>query len=114
MGIDLRFQAKRPGLEMLLHPVDMKFNYDKSYASRTPEAYETLLLDIMRGDSTLFMRADQIEAAWKIIMPILDAWNNNPPADFPNYAAGTMGPEGAEALIAKDGHSWNASSWNKK
>ena len=106
MGIRLRFQAKRPGLEMLLHPVDMLFNYNESYSSGTPEAYETLLLDIMQGDSTLFMRADQVEAAWDILMPIINAWDNNPSVNFPNYAAGLQGPEDAEALIAKDGHNW--------
>ncbi|MEI9935498.1 MAG: glucose-6-phosphate dehydrogenase [Ferruginibacter sp.] len=109
MGIKLGFQAKRPGLEMLLSPVDMQFNYDDTYTSNsaeTPEAYETLLLDIMEGDSTLFMRGDQVEAAWKVVMPIIDKWENNPSVNFPNYAAGTQGPEDAEALIARDGHNW--------
>jgi glucose-6-phosphate 1-dehydrogenase len=106
MGIRLRFQAKRPGLSMLLYPVDMQFNYNESYTSGTPEAYETLLLDIMEGDSTLFMRADQVEAAWKVLMPIINAWENNPSVNFPNYEAGMQGPEDAEALIARDGHSW--------
>ncbi len=106
MGIHLQFQAKRPGLKMLLSPVDMQFNYEDSYTSGTPEAYETLLLDIMEGDSTLFMRADQVESAWKALMPIINAWESNPSVNFPNYAAGMQGPEDAEALIAKDGHSW--------
>ena len=106
MGIRLRFQAKRPGLEMLLSPVDMLFDYAESYTSGTPEAYETLLLDIMQGDSTLFMRADQVEAAWDILMPIINAWENSPSVNFPNYAAGMQGPEDAEALIARDGHNW--------
>ncbi len=112
MEIRLRFQAKRPGLEMLLHPVDMLFNYNESYLSgssaavETPEAYETLLLDVMQGDSTLFMRADQVESAWDILMPVINAWETNPSVNFPNYAAGMQGPEDAEALIAKDGHNW--------
>jgi glucose-6-phosphate 1-dehydrogenase len=106
MGIRMRFQAKRPGLKMVLYPVDMQFNYHESYTSGTPEAYETLLLDIMEGDSTLFMRADQVEAAWKALMPIINAWENNPSVNFPNYEAGMQGPEDAEALIAKDGHNW--------
>lgn len=114
MGIRMRFQAKRPGLKMVLYPVDMQFNYDESYTSGTPEAYETLLLDIMEGDSTLFMRADQIEAAWKAMMPILNAWEANPSVNFPNYEAGMQGPEDAEALIAKDGHSWSVSTPLKK
>jgi glucose-6-phosphate 1-dehydrogenase len=84
----------------------MLFNYNDSYAAGAPEAYETLLLDIFEGDATLFMRADQVEAAWNILMPIIDAWNANPSPNFPNYAAGMPGPEDAEALIAKDGHHW--------
>ena len=106
MGIRLRFQAKRPGLKMLLQPVDMLFNYADSYTSGTPEAYETLLLDIMEGDSTLFMRADQVEAAWEILKPIINKWDTNPSVNFPNYAAGMQGPEDSEALIAKDGNNW--------
>jgi len=106
MGIQLRFQAKRPGLEMRLTPVDMLFDYNEAYPSGSPEAYETLLLDIMKGDTTLFMRADQVEAAWNILMPIIDAWEKNPSVNFPNYAAGMQGPEDSEALIARDGHNW--------
>ena len=106
MGIRLRFQAKRPGLKMLLNPVDMIFNYSDSYVDGTPEAYETLLLDIFEGDATLFMRADQVEAAWNILMPIIETWAANSSPNFPNYAAGTHGPEDAQALIARDGHNW--------
>jgi len=106
MDIRIRFQAKRPGQKMTLSPVDMVFNYEEAYEDHSPEAYETLLLDIMEGDATLFMRADQVEAAWRVITPILEAWQNRPPVDFPNYAPGTWGPEDAEALIARDGHNW--------
>jgi glucose-6-phosphate 1-dehydrogenase len=106
MDIRLRFQAKRPGQAMVLNPVDMIFSYEDAYDGHEPEAYETLLLDVMEGNATLFMRADQVEAAWKIIMPILDAWEARPPVDFPNYAPGSWGPEDAEALIARDGHNW--------
>ncbi len=106
MGIRMRFQAKRSGLEMILYPVDMQFNYDESYTSGTPEAYETLLLDIMEGDSTLFMRTDQVEAAWKALMPVINSWEVDPSVNFPNYEAGMQGPEDAESLIAKGGHSW--------
>jgi glucose-6-phosphate 1-dehydrogenase len=104
MDIQMLFQAKRPGLKMLLHPVTMQFNYIESYTSGTPEAYETLLLDIMEGDSTLFMRADQVEAAWKALMPIINSWEANPPVNFPNYESGMQGPEEAEVLIAKNVH----------
>jgi glucose-6-phosphate 1-dehydrogenase len=106
MGISTRVQAKRPGLKMELYPVDMHFDYNESYTSGTPEAYETLLLDIMEGDATLFMRADQVEAAWKILMPVINSWAKNPPDNFPNYKAGSQGTEDAEILVAKDGHSW--------
>ncbi len=106
MDIRLRFQAKRPGQFMILNPVDMIFNYKEAYEGDEPEAYETLLLDIMGGNATLFMRSDQVEAAWKIIMPILEAWTMRPPVDFPNYAPDSWGPEDAEALIARDGHNW--------
>ena len=96
MTITLSFQAKRPGLQMLLNPVDMLFDYDESYKTGTPEAYETLLLDVMQGDTTLFMRADQVEAAWDVIMPVLKAWEADTPVHFPNYASGTPGPEGSD------------------
>src|SRR5450759_745851 len=106
MGIRLRFQSKRPGLKMLLNPVNMLFDYYSSYATVAPEAYETLLYDIIIGDATLFMRADQVEAAWSILMPIIEAWDADTTTGFPNYPVGTQGPEDAEALIARDGHNW--------
>src|SRR6478672_6801226 len=108
MDIRLRFQAKQPGPHMALQPVDMIFSYSDAYGGdeKQPEAYETLLEDVIEGNPTLFMRADQVEAAWTIIEPILDAWQTRSPVDFPNYAPGSWGPEDAEALIAKDGHHW--------
>jgi glucose-6-phosphate 1-dehydrogenase len=106
MDIRLRFQSKRPGQSVSLNPVDMKFSYKDEYDGNEPEAYETLLLDVMEGNATLFMRKDQVEAAWKIVMPILEAWQNRTPSNFPNYAPGSWGPEDAEALIARDGHQW--------
>jgi glucose-6-phosphate 1-dehydrogenase len=106
MGIRLRFQSKRPGLKMLLNPVNMLFDYYSSYATVAPEAYETLLYDIISGDATLFMRADQMEAAWSILMPVIESWESNTATGFPNYSVGTQGPEDAEALIARDGHTW--------
>ncbi|WP_243371756.1 glucose-6-phosphate dehydrogenase [Geotalea sp. SG265] len=105
-GIIARVQAKQPGTRMLLGPVDMQFLYREAFRALAPEAYETLLLDIIRGDATLFMRADQVESAWSVITPILEAWDSVPPADFPNYEAGGWGPEAADVLIARDGHSW--------
>lgn len=114
MGIRLRFQAKQPGLDMHLTPVDMLFDYSNTYTTGSPEAYETLLLDVMQGDATLFMRADQVEAAWDVIMPVIDTWKANPSVNFPNYAAGMQGPEDSEALIARDGNSWIAMPFEKK
>ncbi|MBS1564716.1 MAG: glucose-6-phosphate dehydrogenase, partial [Bacteroidetes bacterium] len=106
MDIRIRFQAKRPGQSMILNPVDMVFSYKDAYNDDEPEAYETLLLDVMEGNATLFMRSDQVEAAWKIIMPILETWQTRVPVGFPNYTPGSWGPEDAEALIARDGRNW--------
>jgi glucose-6-phosphate 1-dehydrogenase len=105
-GILLRFQAKQPGATLHLSPVDMHFSYQEAFKTKSPEAYETLLIDVMTGDATLFMRADQVEASWSALMPILDAWENSRPADFPNYRSGTWGPKAAEVLVTKDGRSW--------
>jgi glucose-6-phosphate 1-dehydrogenase len=104
-GIVLRFQAKLPGPKMHLRSVEMQFNYQDAFSARSPEAYETLLLDIMENDATLFMRSDQVEAAWRLLMPVLEAWAAGPPSDFPNYAAGAWAPEDAQGLLAQ-GHYW--------
>jgi glucose-6-phosphate 1-dehydrogenase len=98
-GIVLGFQAKYPGAKMQLRPVDMRFSYRGSFAAPSPDAYETLLWDVMKNDATLFMRADQVEAAWTLLMPVLEAWNTTQPGDFPNYAAGSWGPEEAQGLL---------------
>jgi len=105
-GIVTRIQAKQPGTRLLLGPVDMQFRYSDAFRSVSPEAYETLLLDVLRGDATLFMRADQVECAWRIVAPLLEAWEAVPPGDFPDYPVGSWGPEAADLLIARDGHSW--------
>ena len=105
-GIVLRFQAKQPGPTLHLSPVDMHFSYQEAFKSKSPQAYETLLADVMSGDATLFMRADQVEASWTVLTPILDAWAKRKPAGFPNYPSGSWGPKVAEALIEKDGRSW--------
>lgn len=106
MSIRLQVQSKRPGLNMVLNPVDMVFDYKGTYDNDTPEAYETLLLDTMMGDQTLFMRGDQVEMAWELMMPILNAWESKKSINFPNYPADSWGPEEAEALIARDGFHW--------
>lgn len=108
MDIRLRFMAKKTGLEMSLVPAEMVFDFNNGQIphSQPPEAYETLLLDAMLGDATLFMRSDQVETAWDVIMPILETWESRHSLEFPNYPAGMWGPENAEALIARDGHTW--------
>jgi glucose-6-phosphate 1-dehydrogenase len=109
-GIVLRFQAKQPGSILHLSPVNMHFSYRETFKSRSPQAYETLLADVMAGDATLFMRADQVEESWTAITPILNTWENTPPGDFPNYPSGSWGPEAADALMTRDGRSWHHSN----
>ncbi len=105
-GIGLEFAAKRPGPTVTLGNVSMDFAY-KNYFKLAPNTgYETLLYDCMIGDATLFQRADNIEAGWRAVQPILDAWAKNPPKDFPNYSAGTSGPATANELLARNGHGW--------
>jgi len=103
-GIVVTFGAKRPGTEMHTATVHMDFCYQTSFGVRFPSAYETLLLDVMQGDPTLFIRRDEIEAQWKLITPILEAWAKQKPPKFPNYAAGSEGPAEAEALPVRNGH----------
>jgi glucose-6-phosphate 1-dehydrogenase len=105
-GILLRFNSKVPGLGMDIRPVTMDFTYGASFSADTPDAYETLILDSMLGDQSLFTRADEVEAAWSIVSPIHDAWLDSPPPEFPNYPAGSWGPEAAEALMERDGRRW--------
>ena len=106
--ITIRFQAKVPGPTVRLTPVNMEFRYDDLAESSPATGYETLLYDCMNGDSTQFHRADMVETAWEIATPILDVWSALPPRDFPNYEAGTWGPDAANALIEGDGdgHKW--------
>ena len=105
-GILLRFGSKVPGLGLDIRTVNMDFTYGSAFSTDAPDAYETLLLDAMVGDPSLFTRADEVEAAWSIVNPILDAWLDSPAPDFPDYAGGTWGPEAADALIEADGRRW--------
>src|SRR6478672_10248755 len=105
MDIAFRFITKKTGLEMDMQSANMVFDYDKSSA-QSPEAYETLLHDAMRGDATVFMRADQVEEALDVITPVLEVWESRSSLDCPNYPAGTWGPEAAETLIARQGNVW--------
>jgi len=91
---------------MSVRPVNMEFLYGTSFMSQSPEAYERLILDTMRGDATLFARDDEVEAAWAIVDPILDAWQDGD-ADVPKYDAGSQGPEEANAIL-EPGQRWRA------
>lgn len=104
-GISLKFVSKRPGAGMTLRPVSMDFNYGASFGERSPSAYETLLLDAIIGDATLYTRQDMVEASWRAVQPILDSWSAQK-FSFPNYAAGTWGPAAADAMLARRGHVW--------
>jgi glucose-6-phosphate 1-dehydrogenase len=105
-AIMFMFQAKRPGYPVRLTPVTMHFDYCESFHSTPPDAYETLLHDIVINDATLFKRFDQVEIAWSVVMPVLQNWEADPSQTFPNYVSGTWGPEEAVALIAQDGRNW--------
>jgi glucose-6-phosphate 1-dehydrogenase len=88
-----------------IHPVTMDFNYKEAFHQALPGAYERLLLDVLRGDSTLFMRSDELEAAWQFVTPVLDYWENNQITPEP-YRCGTWGPRLADALLTNDGRTW--------
>ena len=105
-GIMLRFGAKVPGLGIDVRNVTMDFTYGSAFQTDSPDAYETLILDALLGDASLFTRADEVEQAWSIVDPIIDAWAHMPAPDFPNYEAGTWGPEAADDLVARDGRRW--------
>lgn len=90
---------------MTLRPVSMDFNYGSSFGERSPSAYETLLLDAIIGDATLYTRQDMVEASWAAVAPIQEAWGNEK-FNFPNYAAGTWGPEASDKMLARRGHIW--------
>jgi glucose-6-phosphate 1-dehydrogenase len=105
-GIALQFAAKRPGPTVTLDNVSMDFAYDAYFAAAPNTGYETLLYDCMIGDATLFQRADNIEAGWRAVQPLLDLWADSPPMDFPNYVAGSDGPAAADELLMRDGRAW--------
>jgi len=105
-GIMLRFGAKVPGLGLDVRSVTMDFTYGSAFNVDSPDAYETLILDALQGDASLFTRADEVEEAWSIVDPIIDAWASGPPPEFPNYDAGTWGPPDADELINRDGRHW--------
>ena len=105
-GVSLSLGAKIPGTRMRIRPVNMEFLYGTAFLSQSPEAYERLILDAMRGEATLFTRNDEVEAQWRICDPVVSAWSANAVA-LPQYAAGTQGPAEADRLLL-DGHQWRA------
>jgi len=105
-GIRLSFNAKRPGTAMDLDGVALDFKYTDWFRQEPAIGYETLIYDCLIGDATLFQRADQVEGAWKVVQPALDAWAAQPPTDFPNYAAGSAGPAAADEMLRRDGRAW--------
>jgi glucose-6-phosphate 1-dehydrogenase len=110
-GIMLRFAAKVPELGLDVRSVNMDFTYGLSFAREAPEAYETLLLDAMLGDASLFTRADEVEAAWGLVTPLIEIWDEwdrqgTPDSDMCFYEAGSWGPDNADQLMDRDGRRW--------
>ncbi len=105
-GITLKFGAKVPGPIMRIRSVAMDFGYGATFGAEDASPYERLILDCMKGDQTLFDRADGVEAAWALVDPVLSFWQSHANVQFPNYAAGTWGPSDADALLARDGRQW--------
>jgi glucose-6-phosphate 1-dehydrogenase len=108
-GIMLRFASKVPGLDLAVRSVSMDFAYGSAFTVEAPEAYETLLLDALHGDPSLYTRADEVEAAWSLVTPINQRWaelDARARPDFPDYAAGTWGPPSAAELLERDGRRW--------
>jgi glucose-6-phosphate 1-dehydrogenase len=105
-GIMLRFGAKVPGLGIDVRSVTMDFTYGSAFTVDSPDAYETLILDALLGDASLFTRADEVEGAWARVTPIVESWMDAPPPEFPNYEAGSWGPEAADELLAREGRRW--------
>lgn len=105
-GISLQFGAKVPGPAIRMDGVEMDFHYTDYFGMTPSTGYETLLYDCIIGDATLFQRSDNVENGWNVVQPILDVWKTSPPKNFPNYAAGTWGPQEAMELIERDGRHW--------
>jgi glucose-6-phosphate 1-dehydrogenase len=111
-GVSLSFEVKVPGAAVALTsqvevaPVNMDFTYDEVFGDSSAPAYETLLLDVMIGEATLFTRSDEVEAAWRVVDPLIQYWEQNPPEQMPTYAAGSWGPREANQLIAETGVKW--------
>jgi glucose-6-phosphate 1-dehydrogenase len=105
-GISLQFGAKTPGALLQIGRVQMDFNYEDYFGHSPSTGYETLIYDCMVGDQTLFQRDDNVEAGWRVVEPIQQVWSAEKPLDFPNYGAGSWGPQAAYELLARDGRQW--------
>lgn len=105
-GISLSFACKRPGMKIALEEVNMDFFYEEAFEQRSPEAYERLLLDALRGDASLFTRSDEVDCAWRFITAIHEGWAQIPPPKFPNYAPFSDGPKEADRLLAGTQAKW--------
>ena len=105
-GISITFEAKQPGPAVRVQPVRMDFGYGQGFAEESPDAYERLLMDVILGDQTLFIRRDEAEAAWTAVMPVLDAWSSADAPAIYAYDAGSWGPEAADTLIESHGARW--------
>lgn len=106
-GMSLRISSKQPGPRFKVRPVEMDFTYDSSFGVSSPEAYERLLLDVMKGDATLFTRDDEIEESWDLLAPIFDVWSGSNPPPLCTYEAGSWGPAAADDLLKGTGDSWS-------
>jgi glucose-6-phosphate 1-dehydrogenase len=106
-GISLRFEVKAPGADVGVRSFSLDFNYSEAFGENAPDAYETLLLDTMEGDASLFTRHDEVELAWSLMDPIIQAWRAGPSPQFPNYKAGSWGPREADGFLAAEGRYWN-------
>jgi glucose-6-phosphate 1-dehydrogenase len=105
-GISVSFGAKRPGTEMSIGNVTMKFNYLEAFGGASRSAYATLVNDCLRGDATLFDRGDSVEAAWSLVDPILDVWSAAKTATVPSYASGSWGPKESDLMLERDARQW--------
>jgi len=106
-GVEIRMQAKRPGPAFQLQRAGMRFDYAETFEASRGTGYEVLLYNALNGDPTLFSRTDFVEASWRIMQPVLDAWSGSPATDFPNYRSGTWGPRAATSLLERDGRGWH-------
>jgi glucose-6-phosphate 1-dehydrogenase len=113
MDIRLQFMTKKPGLSLSLKPAEMVFDYF-SCSTQSPEAYETLVLDALQGDPTLFMRSDQVEEAWDVVTTVQEAWEKDKSLSLHKYDVGSWGPEAANELLARQGHSWASNTLEEK